>query len=125
MVKNFIFGALVGATLGGAAAILYAPQSGQALRQTLRNQFGGVTRLQDTDVRAQLARWIDDGVSQLEAWRPELEPLVAEIVTAARSQIAPDGGIDLAPAEARAREWVDRGLRFLRSKADELRTRAT
>ncbi|OGO39820.1 MAG: hypothetical protein A2Z04_00480 [Chloroflexi bacterium RBG_16_57_9] len=123
MKKNFVIGALLGATVGGAAAILYAPKSGEGLRREVRDRIASLSGLENPDARAQVAQWLDDGISLVEARRPEIEQVVAEVVSAVQSRDAQDSETRLSLVESRQRaiKWVDRGLAFLHSKSRELR----
>jgi|GEM_PF-3558286 len=126
MRKSFVIGVLLGATVGGAAAILYAPKSGKELRKEVRDRIASLSGFENPDTRAQIAQWLDDGVRLIEARRPEIEQVVAEIMSAIQGRDTLEGEARSSQAKTRQRvvEWVDWGLAFLRSKSRELRETA-
>jgi gas vesicle protein len=60
---GFVFGLLVGAALGAAVGLMFAPKAGSELRQTIYDQTGDI-RKKATDAYGQATQTVNDYVAK-------------------------------------------------------------
>ena len=90
----------VGAGIGAAVALLYAPRAGKHTRQRIRNTanrtVNGITEMRD-DLRASMSEWVD-----------ETSETIASSIAAGRETLK-DGGKTLRSTLGKVRERMEDG----------------